>query len=559
MARYANTITDANGVPLIGVEIYVYEGQDPDLTLASLTDDDAQPLANPVVSDDYGNFYFNADDGVYRLSYHYQGKERLIDEAVEVGVGLPLPDAVLLALSGSGGSSLVGFLQSGTGAVARSAQAKMRDFVNAADFGVTDATSAAFNQFKIQSAADEGFAQIFIPDFETTLSAQIELKVDGQRLVGLGANSRLVKSDPTINRLVYADALTDVGIDGLYVDGAGQSESDFSDSRWAVFFRNCTRPFVTNSVVVGALTDNIVFELCTDPKCVGNTSNDSKKGGIYFSSCDGGICADNIVENNGGTSIGNGIVISCSWGLRVIANTARNNQQGQCILSRGNRSLQFIGNIWGDPLQTRGDYSIYTIGETTTGTVHGITYDGVTKYGTEKSQFTGESAFLPPALNFLTTSDFFGLTVESLLNDQQHCLIMGKTDRVRFRGGHFTTAYSGAHGVELDDFGDGGTTNLLLEGVDMNLNGGSRVHVGSGSHTYLDQTPFNDGVPLGNTAIADVSVTATSGSLPTPNGSVTIANAATPTNAELLEFIMEERAKNNTLRSQLRAAGLLAT
>lgn len=38
-------------------------------------------------------------------------------------------------LAASGGSALVGFLQAGTGAVARTGQAKMRDFVNVKDFG----------------------------------------------------------------------------------------------------------------------------------------------------------------------------------------------------------------------------------------------------------------------------------------------------------------------------------------------------------------------------------------------------------------------------------------
>ena len=55
--------------------------------------------------------------------------------------------ATSAALAASSGSSLVGFLQSGTGAVARTAQDKLRDVVSAKDFGavgdgVTDDTSA---------------------------------------------------------------------------------------------------------------------------------------------------------------------------------------------------------------------------------------------------------------------------------------------------------------------------------------------------------------------------------------------------------------------------------
>lgn len=46
-----------------------------------------------------------------------------------------------------------------------------------------------------------------------------------------------------------------------------------------------------------------------------------------------------------------------------------------------------------------------------------------------------------------------------------------------------------------------------------------------------------------NTGVAPVTATATTGTLPTANGSVTIANAATPTVNELLEFCVELNAK----------------
>ena len=54
-------------------------------------------------------------------------------------------------------------------------------------------------------------------------------------------------------------------------------------------------------------------------------------------------------------------------------------------------------------------------------------------------------------------------------------------------------------------------------------------------------------------ALAAMTVTATAGTLPTANGSVTIANAATPTVAELLEFCMENRAKIAAIIAALKA------
>lgn len=52
-------------------------------------------------------------------------------------------------------------------------------------------------------------------------------------------------------------------------------------------------------------------------------------------------------------------------------------------------------------------------------------------------------------------------------------------------------------------------------------------------------------------AVAAITVTPTSGSLPTANGAVTIANTATPTVVELLEYCTELNAKINAIRAAL--------
>jgi len=60
-------------------------------------------------------------------------------------------------------------------------------------------------------------------------------------------------------------------------------------------------------------------------------------------------------------------------------------------------------------------------------------------------------------------------------------------------------------------------------------------------------------------AIPDLTVTATSGTLPTPDGSLTIADAAAPTNTELLEYCGEIEAKLESALASLRALGIIAT
>lgn len=62
--------------------------------------------------------------------------------------------AYVASLASSAGSSLVGFLQSGTGATARTLQDKSRDVVSVADFGVSTTNSGAVNATRMQVALD---------------------------------------------------------------------------------------------------------------------------------------------------------------------------------------------------------------------------------------------------------------------------------------------------------------------------------------------------------------------------------------------------------------------
>jgi len=59
-------------------------------------------------------------------------------------------------------------------------------------------------------------------------------------------------------------------------------------------------------------------------------------------------------------------------------------------------------------------------------------------------------------------------------------------------------------------------------------------------------------------AIADLTVTASSGTLPTPDGSVTI-NASSPAATALLEYCVEIEAKLEDLLAKLRTIGIIAT
>ena len=71
---------------------------------------------------------------------------------------------------------------------------------------------------------------------------------------------------------------------------------------------------------------------------------------------------------------------------------------------------------------------------------------------------------------------------------------------------------------------------------------------------FYNATPVTQPV-----AIADIATTATTGSLPTANGAVVIADTATPTVVELLEYCVELEVKLEAALAALRSLGLIAS
>ena len=72
--------------------------------------------------------------------------------------------------------------------------------------------------------------------------------------------------------------------------------------------------------------------------------------------------------------------------------------------------------------------------------------------------------------------------------------------------------------------------------------------------TELGMTgPLSKYMTKATDAVVINTVTATTGTLPTPDGATTITNAASPTVAELLEYCMENRAKIAAIITALKA------
>lgn len=100
-------------------------------------------------------------------------------------------------------------------------------------------------------------------------------------------------------------------------------------------------------------------------------------------------------------------------------------------------------------------------------------------------------------------------------------------------------------------------TLTLADAVNIAVNTTTGTKIGTATTQKIGF--YNASPVVQPAAIPDLTVTATTGTLPTANGSVTIANAAAPTVVELLEYCTELEAKLEAALARLRSLGLIAT
>lgn len=113
-----------------------------------------------------------------------------------------------------------------------------------------------------------------------------------------------------------------------------------------------------------------------------------------------------------------------------------------------------------------------------------------------------------------------------------------------------------AYPLNTSDIADDAITGDKLAN-DITI-GNSMTVTGNMTVTTTEVGFFGSAGAVQSAHVADITATATTGTLPTADGIVTIADAASPTNAELLEYCVELEAKVNSLLAFARAHGLMA-
>lgn len=267
------------GVPLAGGKIYTYGagGSTPQATYTTSAGNIAH--SNPIVLDAAGRVPSGGEIWLTsNLAYKFvlQTAGNVTVQTLDnVGGGV---DGASLAASS--GSSLIGFLQSGSGAVARTVQSKLRDVVSVKDFGavgdgVTDDTTA------IQAAVNASLV-VYVPDTGSSYkSGKITLRAN-QVLYG---NGTLAKKTGTTTALIEVpSAANKVLIEGIKIDGGGlagdiiavsgadcsinlcevKGTSATDVSIHALAGSNANRLSITNSTVYGQIRTENVSGLVVD-------------------------------------------------------------------------------------------------------------------------------------------------------------------------------------------------------------------------------------------------------------------------------------------------------
>jgi hypothetical protein len=110
-----------------------------------------------------------------------------------------------------------------------------------------------------------------------------------------------------------------------------------------------------------------------------------------------------------------------------------------------------------------------------------------------------------------------------------------------------------------------GTSEWSLSNATFTIGEANDIAVGTSTGTKIgtattQKLGFYNATPVVQpAAVTDITTTATAGTLPTPDGTVTIADADAPTVGELLEYCVELEAKLEAALGHLRTLGLIAT
>jgi hypothetical protein len=200
---------DNSGVILSGGLVYTYAAGTTTPQAAYTTSSGSTAHTNPIVLDSAGRVPSGGEIWLTdAVAYKFLLKT---SAAVTIGTYDNVTgnsSGISSSLAASSGSSLVGFIQSGTGAVATTVQSKLRESVSVMDFGAVG-DGVTNDAAAIQLALNTG-KSVLIPSGTFLFGSTVSFTADNQCIYGVG-NTSILKSGPNS---VYINS---VGFDNLTV------------------------------------------------------------------------------------------------------------------------------------------------------------------------------------------------------------------------------------------------------------------------------------------------------------------------------------------------------
>jgi hypothetical protein len=222
---------DNNGEPLVGGLLYTYAAGTTTPVATYTSDNGVTANSNPIVLDSAGRTpseVWLTDGATYKFAAYTSASVLLRTWDDIEGINDPTAYTAAIAayaatLAASGGSALVGFIQAGAGALARTAQTKMRETVSVKDFGavgdgVTDDTVAI--QASVTHVNTLGGGTVYLPQGNYKITAPITI-YSNIRFIGAGGESTKITKTTSTTVAASATALLVCLFNQSMGDGSG--------------------------------------------------------------------------------------------------------------------------------------------------------------------------------------------------------------------------------------------------------------------------------------------------------------------------------------------------
>lgn len=216
---------DNNGVPLAGGLVYTYTAGTNTPQASYTTSAGSIAHANPIVLDSAGRVPTGGEIWLTdAVAYKF-----VLKTATSTTIGTydnvtGNASGIYAAFAASSGSSLVGFIQSGTGAVATTVQARLRESVSIKDFGAKgDGTTNDTTAFQNALTYLSGGGELYIPPGTYIYTTTLNMSIKGLTVRGCGKTS-LLQFNGTGNCIEIkaadlASTKTAVTLDNFWVSG----------------------------------------------------------------------------------------------------------------------------------------------------------------------------------------------------------------------------------------------------------------------------------------------------------------------------------------------------